>query len=252
MGSSIRRDECPHPVSDRRNNRLRRSQRLAEFLISNDNENLGVDKGRVNHGRGIRGERELVDGRVFLAALAIDHDPEMVIEVPGYRGIVLPVRTEYDLTDCTTLDCVAARDFLAIDHQEREWMEVSSTSDGHHNHVAHRRDVNGEIECFRYRSAVEQQLRAIRRGRFLRVQVFTVGSPLRSASLIWRWFAVNDEHPGFLLVDVIPDVGVVVSVRTESDSYDWAAGNLRLTVENKARVSPIGWSFHMQACEESG
>src|SRR5205823_9618510 len=63
MGSSIRRDECTHPVSDRRNNRLRRSQRLAEFLISNDNENLGVDIGRVNHRRGIRGERELVDGR---------------------------------------------------------------------------------------------------------------------------------------------------------------------------------------------
>src|SRR5205814_8501080 len=94
------------------------------------------------------------------------------------------------------------------------------------------------------------QLSAIRRGRFLRVQVFTVGRPLRSASLIRRGFAVNDEHPGFLLVDVIPDVGIVVAVRTEGDSSDWAARNFRLTVENKARVSPIGGSFHMQVCEE--
>src|SRR5437762_12083142 len=104
----------------------------------------------------------------------------MVVEVPDYRGVVLPVRTEYDLADCTTLDCVAARDFLAIDPHEREWMVVSSTSDVYHNHIGYRRDVNGEIEWFGYRSAVEQQLSAIRRGRCLRVQVLTVGRPLTS------------------------------------------------------------------------
>ena len=43
---------------------------------------------------------------------------------------------------------------------------------------------------------------------------------MRSASLIWRWFAVNDEHPGFLLVDIIPDVGIVVAVRTKHDLTD--------------------------------
>src|SRR5438876_5264717 len=125
-------------------------------------------------------------------------------------------------------------------------MEVSSSGDSHHHHVSHGRDVNGEVECFGNRFAVEQQFCAVGRRRSLRVEMFAVVGPLRRTTLIQRGLAVHNKHPRLLSVYVVPDICVVVAVWTEGDTLYRTVGNLRLAVNNKTGVIPIGWSFHVQ------
>src|SRR5437764_5165620 len=169
----------------------------------------------------------------------------MVVEVPDYRGVVLPVRTEYDLTDCTTLDCVAARDFLAIDDQEREWMEVRSSAYNHCDHVAHRRNVNLEAERLRDGLAIKQQLCAVWRSRPLRVQMFAVRSPLWRSGHIRRNLSINSKCITILMIGIADGqpVSEVVAVRTNGRPIGHASGGTRPPVEPEPSIHRPPLSF---------
>src|SRR5438876_10289984 len=132
-------------------------------------------------------------------------------------------------------------------------MEVRSSAYNHRDHVAHRRDINLEAERLRDGLAIEQQLRAVWRSRFLRVQVFAVVGPLRSAALIGRKLAVHNEHPGSLPFRVIPDISVMVAVRAEGQFPrvpSRVVRRLRFAIKHETFESPSTRLSHSHITEE--
>ena len=147
--------------------------------------------------------------------------------------VVFAIWTENYFVDDAALDGVAARNLLAIHHQERIWMCARPAGDHDNYQIADQWNVNLKIESAHERLAVEQQLRSASQ-LSLRIQVLAVRGPLRSASLVRRWLAVHNQHPGPLPpVRIIPDVGVMVPVRAEGETVYARGRNVWFAVENK-------------------
>ena len=97
--------------------------------------------------------------------------------------VVFAIWTENYFVDDAALDGVAARNLLAIHHQERIWMCARPAGDHDNYQIADQWNVNLKIESAHERLAVEQQLRSASQ-LSLRIQVLAVRGPLRSASLV--------------------------------------------------------------------
>src|SRR5882672_6873124 len=108
-------------------------------------------------------------------------------------------------------------------------MEVCSAGNSDHNRLAYWRYVNPKIERTRDGLAVKQQLHPTPRNLPLRIQVLAVIGPLWRAGLIRGRLAIHDEHGRLLPFGIVPDVRIVVAVRTERDCARVPVGVARRT-----------------------